>query len=156
MDARRASVYPIPIRCPRFSMTRLFCLALMLFGLGACDASETPTLTTAVREGDCGEIVLRGIPPRAAAAAAAQSAMQCFARAANACANTTLTIREANTNVTRQFSISRANNQCRVRQALQTDPNAPPAVADCTSARIQNNTLIIEACSHFGDFILTP
>ena len=136
-------------------MTRLLCLALMLFGLGSCGDDNTPTLTV-IRDGNCGEIVLSGNPPRAADLAAAQSSVQCFARAVSACSNTVLTVRDASANMTRQFSVSRANNQCVVRQALQTDPNSPPAVVDCKTARIENSSLVVEGCSHLGDFTLTP
>jgi hypothetical protein len=136
-------------------MTRLFCLALMLFGLGACDASDTPTLTTSVREGNCGEIVLQGNPPRVIDTASVQNSILCFLRAYQACAATALTIQEPN-NVTRQFSVARNNSACVLRQAFQADANAPPAVADCKTARIENDALVIEACSHLGDFTLTP
>lgn len=137
-------------------MTRLFCLALMLFGLGACGAdNNTPTLTTVLPTADCGEIFLSGDPPRATDAAAARSASSCFAQAFQACALTSLTIQEPD-NVTRQFSIARNGAACTLRQAFQADANSPPAVVDCKTARFENNTLVITGCSHLGDFVLTP
>jgi hypothetical protein len=58
--------------------------------------------------------------------------------------------------MTRQFTVMPNGAACILRQALQTDPNSPPAVADCASVRIENNALRVEACSHLGDFTLTP
>lgn len=135
-------------------MMRLFCLALMLFGLGSCGENDTPTLTT-IRDGNCGEIVLTGNSLRAADAAQARNASICFMQAFQNCASTTLTIREPN-NVTRQFSITRNGAACTLRQAFQADANAAPAVVDCKTARLENNALVIEGCSHLGDFTLTP
>jgi len=136
-------------------MTRLFCLALMLFGLGACGENDTPTLTAVLPTANCGEIVLGGDPPRATDKGAARTASSCFAQAFQNCALTALTIQEPN-NVTRQFSIARNGATCALRQAFQADANSPPAVVDCKTARFENNTLVIEGCSHLGDFILTP
>ncbi len=136
-------------------MTRFFCLVLMLFGLGACGSDNTPTLTTKLPEGNCGEIFLTGSPLRAMDAEAARSASACFAQAFQKCASTSLTIQEPN-NVTRQFSIARNGATCALRQAFQADANSPPAVVDCKTARLENNTLVIEGCSHLGDFVLTP
>lgn len=135
-------------------MIRLFCLVLMLFGLGACGSDNTPTLTTSLPEGNCGDIVLSGNPLRAADAEAARSASSCFAQAFQKCAPTLLTIQEPN-NVTRQFSVARDGAACTLRQAFQADANSAPAVVDCKTARLEKDALVIEGCSHLGDFVLT-
>ena len=124
----------------------------MLFGLGACTDAGEPTLTT-IRDGNCGEISVTGNPSRAVDPAAAQSASACFARAFQACVATTLTIRDETNHTIRQFAISPVS-PCNLRQALQTDPTLPPAMADCKDAHIENNTLVIETCSDLGTFIL--
>lgn len=136
-------------------MSRLLCLALMLFGLGACgDGFTLPAPSSAVSS--CGEILLTGTPLRASDSNAAQQAMRCFVQAYQGCAASSLMVREANTNATRQFSIQPKGSSCTLREAFQSDANSPPAVADCKTARFEQNTLVIESCSHLGDFTLTP
>ncbi len=136
-------------------MTRLFCLALMLFGLGGC-GDNTPQIQTPVTlETFCGKLTLSGNPPRAVDADAARRAVDCFAFAFQSCTLTSLTIEEPN-GVTRQFSVERNGAMCVLRQAFQADSNSPPAVVDCKTARVQNGALVIQECSHLGDFILTP
>jgi hypothetical protein len=137
-------------------MSRLLCLALMLFGLGACSDANTPTTAPILVSNSCGDIAVSGTPPRSNDANAARQAANCFAQAFQACRAITLTVRETDSNVTRQFSIVSSGSSCTLRHALQTDANSPPAVADCASARLENNALVIASCSHLGDFILTP
>lgn len=135
-------------------MSRLFCLALLLFGLGSCGepigSAITPTILTAL----CGEIVVSGNPSHAASPDAALQSANCFAQSFQSCRATSLTIRDTTNDLTRQFSISPDNSGCTLREALQTDPNSPPAVGDCKAVRMDNRTLLIQACSDFGDFTL--
>lgn len=136
-------------------MTRLFCLALMLFGLGSC-GENSPRVTTPVTfETFCGRLALSGNPLRANDADAARRAADCFVLAFQSCTLTSLTVQEPN-NVTRQFSVVRDGSKCVLRQAFQADANSAPAVVDCKTARVENDALVIEGCSHLGDFILTP
>lgn len=136
-------------------MSRLFCLALMLFGLGGCGEGGT-TPTPLLFASTCGEIVLSGSPVRAGDAGAARRSADCFVQAFDACAPSSLTVRDTTNNSIRQFTIIPGASSCTLRQAFQSDPNSPPAVADCTGAQIKGNTLVITDCSHLGDFTLTP
>jgi len=148
-------------------MTRLFCLALMLFGLGACGennavnpmapAAPPPTVNGIGELVDCGEIVIAENPRAVVSdqARAAQS-IACFKNRYEKCnAPAFVSFREQNTSVIRRFTIN-PGASCQLTQALQTDPNSPPAVVDCKTARVENNALVIAGCSHLGDFILTP
>lgn len=135
-------------------MMRLFCLALMLFGLGSCDNTDPASVTPVLLANSCGEIFVGGDPPRANNSDAARQSANCFVQSFQICRATSLTIRE-NT-VTRQFSIEPNGSGCTLRQALQTDPGSPPAVADCQRARMENNMFVVESCSHLGDYRLTP
>lgn len=134
-------------------MERLLCIALMLFGLGACANSNS--MTNEVAGSSCGDLMLAGNPPRPTSSKVAEQAKMCFANAYRACAARTLTVRQPETGTVRQFTVV-AGTPCTLRQALQTDPNTPPAVADCTGVRLEDGTLVIQACSHLGDFRLTP
>lgn len=126
----------------------------MLFGLGAC-GDATSSTTPALIANSCGEITLNSAShPRDPNTA--RQAMDCFIQAYQDCSPTSLMVRQANTTLTRQFSIIPGSSACGIRQALQTDPNSPPAVGDCTGAQIQQNTLVIKSCSDLGDFSLTP
>lgn len=136
-------------------MMRLFCLALMLFGLGSCDNTDPASVTLVLLANSCGEILVGGDPPRANNSNAARQSANCFVQSFQSCRATSLTIRENNT-VTRQFTIEPNSSTCTLRQALQTDPNSPPAVADCQRARMEKNTFVVESCSHLGDYRLTP
>lgn len=127
----------------------------MLFGLGGCGGGGT-TPTPMLLGNTCGEIVLRGSPARAADPSAAEQSANCFVEAFDACAPSTLAVRDTTKNSFRQFTVVPGASSCTLRQALQTDPNSPPAVADCTGAQIKGNTLVITDCSHLGDFTLTP
>lgn len=122
-------------------MMRLFCLALMLFGLGSCGENDTPTLTT-IRDGNCGEIVLTGNSLRAADAAQARNASICFMQAFQNCASTTLTIREPN-NVTRQFSITRngAPVRCAKHSKPMPMPHPPLWIAKRRASKITRSSL---------------
>lgn len=155
MSAPRNRLSAFQIRWQHVFMMRLFCLALMLFGLGSCGQNESPVLTPVTLETFCGKIAVSGNPPRANDADAARRAANCFVGMFQSCTLTSLTIQEPN-NVTRQFSVVRNGATCALRQAFQSDSNSPPAVADCKTARIENDALVIESCSHLGDFILTP
>ena len=136
-------------------MMRFFCLILTLLGLGACgDTDATPT--TILSGKSCGEILLIGNPPRPIGDNYARAAVSCLAHGFQICNAVSLTIRETDTNVIRQFSVAPGGASCSIRQALQTDPNSPPAVVDCESALVENGALVVKACSHLGDFILTP
>lgn len=166
-------------------MMRLVCFALLLFGITACgssennpqpatansnpptqvaisdgDATDAPTTPTTDESGalshiDCGDIAVNGNPPRALdKAEIVHAASACFAKAYASCTAATLTIHERDTKFVRQFTIE-PGTKCDVRQALQPDPNSPPAVVDCESVRVENDQLMIARCSHLGDFILT-
>lgn len=172
-------------------MTRLFCMALMLLGLGGCgeanngttvpdqvpgtettvptvkDGSDTsvpgpivetniPVPNALVANGSCGEIVLRGNPARPMNESVLRQAGNCLAQAFQACSPTVLTIRDETNNLARQFSVSREGTDCTLRQALQTDPNSPPAVVDCQRVRAYTTALVVEGCSHLGDYTLAP
>lgn len=164
-------------------MSRLFCLALVLFGLVGCGESGTsttppasapntnptvaanpssnttsdPDATAPVASGEtCGSVTVSGNPARASDANAARQAADCFVQAYQACRTATLTIQDTTNNLFRQFAIVPASNGCALQQALQTDPAAPPAIAACADARMENDTLVIESCSHLGGFLLTP
>lgn len=144
-------------------MSRILCLILMLFGLGGCGntpaTATTPTLSTlpALSNGaPCGEITISGTPPHATDAIRARQAAACFAQAYQDCKSNTLSIQDTTNNLFRQFTVETVNSGCALRQALQTDPSSPPAVADCEDVRFDNQTLIIASCSHLGDFTLTP
>lgn len=135
----------------------------MLFGLGGCGdtaaTATTPTLSTlpALSGGtDCGEITISGNPSHAADTNTARQAAACFAHAYQVCKPTNLSVRDTTNNLFRQFTILPGISGCSLRQALQTDPSAPPAVADCEDVRFDNQTLVIESCSHLGDFTLIP
>lgn len=164
-------------------MTRFFCAALILLGVAACDEATSPSMTrvpaatpttgqpTRPREtaasatstppttlaGRCGVIAVSGAPPRVVSdRTAALNSLQCFAQAYASCSDSALTIADTSVGTTRQFTTQRVESRCVVRQALQTDPSSPPAVADCAGVRLENDTLVIESCSHLGDFSLTP
>ncbi len=147
-------------------MTRLICFILALFGLSACGGdtfvpppptAAPPTMAGIGELVDCGEIIVAGNPRVVVSdsVAAAQS-IACFKNRYEKCnASAFLSFREQNTNVIRRFTLN-PGAPCQLAQVLQTDPNSPPAVVDCKSARVENVTLIIEGCSHLGDFILQP
>lgn len=118
--------------------------------------SSTPVPGAPAANGSCGEIVLRGNPARPVEESALREAGNCLADAFQACNPIALTIRDETNNLIRQFSVNREGTDCVLRQALQTDPNAPPAVADCQRVRAEGATLVVEGCSHLGDFTLTP
>lgn len=119
-------------------------------------ASDTSGPGALAANGSCGEIVLRGNPARPVEGSALREAGNCLADAFQACNPIALTIRDETNNLIRQFSVNREGTDCVLRQALQTDPNAPPAVADCQRVRAEGATLVVEGCSHLGDFTLTP
>jgi hypothetical protein len=127
----------------------------MLFGLGACGESTSGTITPAILTALCGEIVVSGTPSRTSAPDAALQSANCFAQSFQSCRATSLTIRDTTNNLTRQFSILPDNAGCTLREALQTDPNSPPAVGDCKGVQVDNRILLIQSCSDFGDFTLT-
>jgi hypothetical protein len=76
-------------------------------------------------------------------------------KAWDSCTAAVLTIRERATNVVRQFSVE-PGTRCDLREALQPDPNSPPAVVDCASAEPAQGGLVVRSCSHLGDFTLIP
>lgn len=131
-------------------MRRWLGLALIVCICAACGGRG---LTVATAQGNCGEIRLAGNPPLPTDAQAARQATACFVQAFQACTPATLTIHETDDKV-RQFAVI-AGSPCTLRQALQTDPNVAPAVADCANVRVNNGGLVVEGCSHLGDFILT-
>lgn len=103
---------------------------------------------------DCGELSVSGKPPRAADAVGAQTAAACFMSTMNICQSAVLTVRETDTGMVRQFSITGTRGTCSIRQALQPDANSAPAVVDCERGDLQDGKLEIKGCSHLGDFIL--
>lgn len=119
-------------------------------------ASSTPVPDGSAANGSCGEIVLRGNPARPVKAGVLMEAGNCLAQAFQACRPTVLTVRDETNNLVRQFSVNREGTDCVLRQALQTDPNTPPAVADCQRVRADSIALVVEGCSHLGDFTLNP
>ncbi|MBI4671702.1 MAG: hypothetical protein HY741_08560 [Chloroflexi bacterium] len=161
-------------------MTRGLCVLLLLVGLAACGSPERGTLPTQVVSSDgsatpgsqivpitndaqaaparmnCGEMTMAGNPPRALDnAETVRAAAACFVKAYASCTPAALTIRERDTKIVRQFTVE-PDAKCIVRQALQPDPNSPPAVVDCTAVRAEKSGLVITACSHLGDFVLIP
>ncbi|HZQ07638.1 MAG TPA: hypothetical protein VFD70_13735 [Anaerolineae bacterium] len=160
-------------------------LILVLFSLVACGATEnsdstaSPTSTDSitvsdgaaspapnsptpddsaaprVESVDCGALSVSGTPPRASDAKALRAASACFLKAVNTCQDATLTIRERDSGVVRQFTVE-SNAKCIIREAFQPDPNSPPAVVDCKSVIAQNDGIKISSCSHLGDFTITP
>lgn len=127
----------------------------MLFGLGACGDPTGGTTTSTILSTLCGEIVVSGNPSQAGAPDAALAAANCLAQSYQSCRATSLTIVDTTNNLTRQFSVLPDTSGCTLRQALQTDPNSPPAVGDCKAISVENRTLLIKSCSDFGDFSLT-
>src|SRR5581483_1332799 len=75
---------------------------------------------------DCGALSVSGAPPRASDAEALHAASACFLKAVNTCQAATLTIRERDSGVVRQFTVE-SGTKCIVREAFQPDPNSPPA-----------------------------
>lgn len=125
----------------------------------AGDSDALPTLVAITEDVskqsiDCGDLSVSGKPLRASDVMSGQAAAACFMSALKVCQPAVLTIRETATGVIRQFSVAGARPNCLVRQALQPDASAAPAVVDCASADIQNETLEIKGCSHLGDFSL--
>ena len=103
---------------------------------------------------DCGDVSIAGNPPRAADKDSAQLAAACFMSTFDACQPAILTFRESDTGMIRQFSVEQNQDKCLVRQALQPDPNSPPAIVECRAVELQDDKFQIQACSHLGDFIL--
>ncbi len=165
-------------------MRRALCLLLLLVAFSACgtqattlnDAGDSTTPVTVSAGGatprsnaptasagqsapihiDCGEIAMLGNPARVLDdAETVRAASACFVQASASCTPAVLTIRERDTKIVRQFIVE-SGVKCLVRQALQPDPNSPPALADCESVRAEKNGLVISACSHLGDFVLSP
>lgn len=137
-------------------MTRLFCLAMMLFGLGACNEADTPTLAAVANE-NCGEFAIAANPPRFTSdRTAARISIACFVQAAATCSATTLTVSESDRGMIRQFSVNPTANGCVIRQALQVNANAQPAVADCSAVEARGEGLVVSNCSHLGDFTFVP
>lgn len=134
-------------------MERLLCLALLLFGLNACGIPATAT--PGVLENGCGELTMMGSPPHPTDTKLAQAAGSCLADAYHACRATSLTIQQPDIHAVRQFTVV-SGSRCTLRQALQTDPNEPPAIADCQNIAVTAEKIIIQGCSHLGDFELTP
>lgn len=119
-------------------------------------ASSTPVPDAPAANDSCGEIVLRGNPPHPIEEGVLEEAGNCLAQAFQTCRPAVLTIRDEPNNLTRQFSVNPEGTDCVLRQALQTDPNTPPAVADCQRVRADSTALVVEGCSHLGDFTLNP
>lgn len=148
-------------------MTRLFCLALMLFGLGACGETNAPVANpapptaappTAGPRGelvDCGEITLMGNAPMIISdQTRAAQAIACFKTSYEKCDSPAfLWLREAGTPIIRHFTIN-PGPPCQLTHVLQLNPNGAPAVADCKTLRVENESLHIIGCSHFGDFFV--
>jgi hypothetical protein len=99
--------------------------------------------------------VLTGNPPRPTSAKVAEQAKFCFLESLRACSPRALTVRETDKGTVRQFSIVKGE-RCILRQAFQASADTPPAVVDCAGARLENNALLVQGCSHLGDFVLTP
>lgn len=123
----------------------------------ATPSQSAPTTQVSKRSDaviDCGEITVSGQPPRAVSdPVLASGSTSCFANAYKACRAATLSVRDQDAGMLRQFAVL-GNSPCDLRQALQTDPNAPPATADCTGLHIQNDGLLIQGCSHLGDYFI--
>jgi hypothetical protein len=81
----------------------------------------------------------------------ARRAADCLAEAFLNCDPNTLTVREPGE--IRQFAVV-SGDPCILRQALQTDPSASPAVADCAGLERRSEALVFFDCSHLGDFVL--
>lgn len=120
------------------------------------ESSQAAVPTVDVQSGSCGEIVLSGNPARPENEGILRNAGNCLAQAFQTCRATTVTIHDTTNNVTRQFSVVGSGANCTLQQALQTDPNTPPAIADCQRVRAYTTAFVVEGCSHLGDFTLTP
>lgn len=120
----------------------------------------TPTVAQSRQDSDavidCGEILVSGQPPSMVSDhALASGSTACFTEAYKACHAATLSVRDSSAGILRQFAIlANSGSRCDLRQALQTDPNAPPATADCTGMRPQDDGLLIQGCSHLGDYLI--
>lgn len=120
--------------------------------------SSTPTaadkLTPSEAPVDCGELTVEGQPPAITSdRTLAQGSLACFEQAYRDCKPATLSVRDPDNSALRQFAVI-GGSACGLREAFQTDPSAPPAIADCSGLRAQDGGLTIRGCSHLGDFTI--
>lgn len=111
-----------------------------------------PNSTTGSETIDCGELaIFRG----GSSKEQVHTASACFLKAFSVCQSALLTVHQSSGGIVRQFSIE-PGTKCFIREAIQPDPNSPPAVVDCTDANERQGDLVISWCSHMPDLTLSP